>query len=159
MQDDNEYSGRDLSFQTENVAELIELYFRKGWTDGLPVIPPSTNSVEAMLKAAGLKGNDPVAEVRERNVCITADKVTINAVTAGCRPEYMPVVITSVKCLCHSDFGYHGIAARTDGASLVIIVNGPIARKIGINFGENLFGPGIRPNLTIGRALRLLMIN
>ncbi|MBC8458982.1 MAG: hypothetical protein H8D67_13390 [Deltaproteobacteria bacterium] len=159
MQDDNEYSGRDLSFQTENVAELIELYFRKGWTDGLPVIPPSTNSVEAMLKAAGLKGNDPIAEVRDRNVFITPDKVAINAVMAGCRPEYMPVVITAVKCLCHPDFGYHGIAASTGGASVVIIVNGPIARKIGINFGENLFGPGIRSNLTIGRALRLLMIN
>jgi len=66
MQDNNEYSGRDLSFQTENVAELIELYFRKGWTDGLPVIPPSTNSVEAMLKAAGLKGNDLYEQGKKR---------------------------------------------------------------------------------------------
>ena len=142
-----------------DAAEQIEQYFQKGWTDGLPVTPPSESSVGAMLEAAGLKGGDLVAEVDFRNVRITADKVAINAVMAGCLPEYMPVVVSAVKGLCHPDFGYHGIATSTGGASVVIMVNGPIAASLGINSRDNAFGPGFRPNMTIGRAIRLLMMN
>ena len=143
----------------EEAAALIELYYEKGWTDGLPVIPPSESSVNAMLTAAGLDGNSVVGEVNVRNTQITAQKVAINAVMAGCLPEYMPVVISAVKGLCHEDFGYHGVATSTGGASVVIIVNGPVAAGLGINAKDNAFGPGYRPNMTIGRALRLLMMN
>lgn len=147
------------SVTPRDAAELIELYFQKGWTDGLPVVPPSEDSVGAMLRAAGLKGDDVVGEVEARHTTITAEKVAINAVMAGCLPEFMPVVVSAVKGLCHPDFCYHGIATSTGGASVVIIVNGPIARELGINAGGNAFGPGHRPNMTIGRALRLLMMN
>ena len=75
-----------------DAAELIELYFQKGWTDGLPVAPPSESSVGAMLESAGLKGSDVIAEIGARNTVVTADKVAINAVMAGCLPEYMPVL-------------------------------------------------------------------
>ena len=140
-------------------AELIEFYFQKGWTDGLPVVPPSEDSVGAMLAGAGLKGDETVGEVEARNVRVTADKVAVNAVMAGCLPEFMPVVVSAVKGLCNPDFCYHGIATSTGGASVVIIVNGPIAARLEINGRDNAFGPGYRPNLTIGRALRLLMMN
>jgi len=143
----------------EDAAALIELYFEKGWTDGLPVVPPCENSVEAMLAAAELKGDDVVGEIPTRNVRITADKVAINAVLAGCLPEYMPVVVAAVKGVCHPDYGYHGPSTSTGGAAVAIIVNGPVIKRLGINARDNAFGPGFRPNATIGRALRLLMMN
>ena len=142
-----------------DAAELIEMYFQKGWTDGLPVVPPSEDSVGAMLRAAGLEGREVVGEVEARHTTVTAEKVAINAVMAGCLPEHMPVVVSAVKGLCHPDFCYHGIATSTGGAAVAIIVNGPIARRLGINAGGNAFGPGYRPNMVIGRSLRLLMMN
>jgi hypothetical protein len=151
--------GQGSSPGPQAAAELIELYFQKGWTDGLPVVPPGRESVRAMLDAAGLGEADSVGRVRTRNTTITADKVAINAVMAGCLPEYMPVVVSAVKGICHPDFEYHGSATSTGGASIVIVVNGPIAQKLGINSKDNAFGPGFRANLTIGRALRLLMMN
>ena len=142
-----------------DAAALIELYYEKGFTDGLPVVPPSEDSVAAMLAAGGLKGDEVLGEAAFRNIKVTADKVAINAVLAGCLPAYMPVVVSAVKGLLHPDFGFHGSATSTGGASVVIIVNGPVAGQLGINAGSNAFGPGFRPNVTIGRALRLLMMN
>jgi hypothetical protein len=147
------------NFKPQDAADLIEAYYQKGWTDGFPVVPPGNQSVSAMLAAAGLQPDQVVADIPTRNIVITADKVAVNAVMAGCLPEYMPVIISAVKGLCHPDFNYHGMATSTGGAALAIIVNGPIADRVGINSGENLFGPGFRSNMTIGRALRLLMMN
>jgi hypothetical protein len=143
----------------DEAASLIELYYEKGWTDGLPVVPPSRSSVDAMLQSARLESSEVVGEIPLRNVRITADKVAINAVMAGCLPSYMPVVVSAVKGLCSEEFGYHGFATSTGGASVVVIVNGPVSSALGINARNNAFGPGVRPNLTIGRALRLLMMN
>ncbi len=143
----------------QDAIELIELYFQKGWTDGLPVIPPTATSVKNMLSAAGLSEDDVVGEIPARNVKITADKVAINAVLAGCLPEYMPVVVATVKGICKPQFGYHGPATSTGGAAIAIIVNGPIIKQLGINARDNAFGSGFRPNATIGRTLRLLMMN
>ena len=140
-------------------AELISLYFEKGWTDGLPVVPPSETSVRKMLDAVDLTGDEVIGEVQVRNTQITSSKVAINAVMAGCLPEYMPVVLSAVKGLCHPDFGYHGFATSTGGAFVVVIINGPIPDTLGINARDNAFGPGCRPNMTIGRSLRLLMMN
>ncbi|MBF0277536.1 MAG: hypothetical protein HQM13_07095 [SAR324 cluster bacterium] len=139
--------------------ELIEQYYQKGWTDGLPVVPPNENAIKQMLAAAGLNGGDVVAEISLRNTKITAEKIAINAVMAGCLPEYLPVVISAVKGLSHEKFGYHGPATSTGGASIVVIVNGPVAQKLKINSKDNVFGPGCRANMTIGRAIRLLMMN
>jgi len=143
----------------QDPAELIEMYFRRGWTDGLPVIPPSEKTVNAALAAADLSADEVVGEIPARNVKITADKVAINAILAGCRPEYMPAVLAAVKGICHPDFGYHGPATSTGGAAIAIIVNGPMVGRLGINAADNAFGPGFRPNATIGRAVRLLMMN
>ncbi|MCZ6558569.1 MAG: hypothetical protein O7A69_12470 [SAR324 cluster bacterium] len=145
--------------EPQDAAALIELYYEKGWTDGLPVVPPSAASVAAMLEAGGLRAGEVVGEVPARNTAVSAEKVAINAVMAGCLPEYMPVVVSAVRGLTNPSFNYHGIATSTCGSSVAVIVNGPIAKRLGINAKDNAFGPGFRPNVTIGRSLRLLMMN
>jgi hypothetical protein len=138
---------------------LIEAYYEAGWTDGLPVVPPTDASVEAMLAAGGLRGNEVLGEIAGRNTAVVADKVAINAVMAGCRPEYLPVVVAAIRGLCDPAFAYHGPASSTGGSAIVLVVNGPIARRLGINRGNNAFGQGHRANATIGRAIRLVMMN
>jgi len=140
-------------------AALIEAYYDAGWTDGLPVVPPTEASIADMLKGAGLRGDEVLGEIAGRNTVVVADKVAINAVMAGCRPEYLPVVVAAVRGLCHPDFAYHGPASSTGGSAMVLIVNGPVAQRLGINGGNNAFGQGHRPNATIGRAVRLTMMN
>jgi len=143
----------------DDPAGLIEAYFERGWTDGLPVVPPTEKAVAEMLAGAGMRGDEILGEIPGRNTVVVADKVAINAVLAGCRPEYMPVVAAAIRALCHPDFAYHGPASSTGGSAMVLIVNGPIARRIGLNSGNNAFGQGWRPNATIGRAVRLVMMN
>jgi len=138
---------------------LIEAYYDAGWTDGLPVVPPTDATVAAMLDAAGLDGHEVLGEIPGRNTVVTADKVAINAVMAGCRPEYAPVVVAALRALCRPEFAYHGPASSTGGSAMVLIVNGPIARRLGINSGNNALGQGHRANATIGRAVRLAMMN
>jgi len=140
-------------------AELIEAYFERGWTDGLPVVPPTDKSIGEMLAGAALRGDEVIGEIPERGVVVSAQKLAINAVMAGCRPEYLPVVVAAVRGLCHRDFAYHGPASSTGGSAMVLIVNGPIAGRLGINSGNNAFGQGVRANATIGRAVRLTMMN
>jgi hypothetical protein len=146
-------------FSVKDEADAIEMAFDKGWSDGLPVVPPTEARVRAMLEAARLEPGHQVGFVTHRAVSITAEKVAINAVMAGCRPEYMPVVVAAVEGIADSRWSYHGPGTSTGGAGVLMIVNGPIARELDINAGDNLFGPGWRSNLTIGRAVRLVMRN
>src|SRR5439155_5161824 len=129
------------------------------WTDGLPVVPPTPDRVSAMLAAARLEAQQQVAFITNRAVSVTAEKVAINAVMAGCKPEYMPLVVAAVEGIGDPQWSYHGPGTSTGGAAVLMIVNGPIARELEINPGDNLFRPGWRANLTIGRDLRLLMRN
>ena len=146
-------------YTTQDMAEAMEFCYSKGWSDGLPVMPPTKDRIEAMLAAAGLEPDKQIAFIENRQVPVTAEKVAINAVMAGCRPEYMPVVVTTVEALADPRYGYHGPATSTGGSAVFMVVNGPIARELGINCGDNLFGPGWRANATIGRAVRLVMRN
>ena len=146
-------------FTAHDEADAIEQAFAKGWSDGLPVVPPTEARVRAMLDAARLEPGHQVAFIRDRAVAVTAEKVAINAVMAGCRPEYMPVVVAAVEAIGDPRWSYHGPGTSTGGAGVLMIVNGPIARELDINAGDNLFGPGWRSNLTIGRAVRLVMRN
>ena len=143
----------------QDPAALIEAYFERGWTDGLPVVPPTEKSVAEMLAGAGLRAEDHIGAIPDRHVVVTAQKLAINAVMAGCRPEYLPVVVAAVRGLCHADFAYHGPASSTGGSAMVLVVNGPITTAIGLNSGNNVFGQGVRANATIGRAVRLVMMN
>lgn len=143
----------------DDAIALVEAYYARGWTDGLPVVPPSEAAIAAMLAATGLGAGDVIGEIPGRNTVVTAGKLAINAVMAGCRPEYAPLVVAAVRGLCHADFAYHGPASSTGGSAMVLVASGAIVRRLGINSGNNAFGQGWRPNATIGRAIRLVMMN
>ncbi|GAX90613.1 hypothetical protein [Effusibacillus lacus] len=147
------------SVELTNWEEAIEYYFQMGWTDGLPIMPPTPEKVEAMLKQVGLEGNEVIGSIPERNRVITAEKVAINAVMAGCLPAYMPVVTAAIQAVLDPAFGVHGPTSSTGGAAILVIVNGPIIQQIGLNAGKNLMGTGSRANATIGRAVRLVLLN
>src|SRR6266571_5252784 len=146
-------------YKVDDAAGAIDLCFEKGWTDGLPVVPPTEPAVRAMLDAARLAPDAQIAYIRDRAMAVTAEKVAINAVMAGCKPEYMPVVVAAIEGIADPRWSYHGPGTSTAGAGVLMIVNGPIARELDVNAGDNLFGPGWRANLTIGRAVRLVMRN
>ena len=145
--------------EVNDTAEAIEFYYAKGWTDGLPVVPATEGSIRAMLDGAGLDPGDEVTFIEHRQVSVTAEKVAINAVMAGCLPEYMPVLVATLMAMGDPRFSYHGPATSTGGSAVLVLVNGPIIRELAINSGNDLFGPGWRANATIGRAVRLIMRN
>ena len=152
----------ELKSRRHSVSDLggaIELCYTNGWTDGLPVVPPTAERVVAMLEAAGLEADREIAFIENRQVSVSAEKIAINAVMAGCKASYMPVVVAAVEALADPAYGYHGPATSTGGSAVFMLVNGPIARELDINSGDNLFGPGWRANATIGRAVRLVMRN
>ncbi len=146
-------------YAVEGFQEALDLCYSRGWTDGLPVVPPTEPAVRAMLDAVGLEPDAQVAFITNRQVAISAEKVAINAVMAGCRPEYMPVVVAAIEGIADPRWGYHGPATSTGSAAVLTIVNGPIARRLDFNSGDNLFSPGWRANATVGRAVRLVMRN
>jgi hypothetical protein len=137
----------------------IEAAYARGWTDGLPVVPATERRVLDMLEGTTRKPDEVVAVVPPDLVACTVEKVAINAVMAGCQPEYLPVVLAAVEAACTDEFNMHGLLATTMPTAPVIIVNGPIRRAIGMNAGINVFGQGNRANNTIGRALQLVVRN
>ena len=139
--------------------EAIEACYARGWTDGLPVVPPTDALADAMLRAGPWAPGDVLLHEPVRNRAVTAEKAAINAVMAGCRPEYFPVVGAALQAIGDPAFMLHGPATSTGGSALMVIVNGPIAGRLDLNAGANLFGPGARANATIGRTLRLVLLN
>jgi len=146
-------------YEANDTSDAIEICYNKGWTDGLPVIPPTAEKIQAMLDAAGLAPGDEITFIEQRRASVTAEKVAVNAVMAGCKPEYMPVVAAALEAIGDPLYNYHGPATSTGGSAVFMLVNGPLALELGINSGDNLFGPGWRANATIGRAVRLVMRN
>jgi hypothetical protein len=137
----------------------IEAAFERGWSDGLPVVPPTEHRVMRMLEGTARGSQEVVAIVPPDMAECTVEKVAINAVLAGCKPEYLPVVIAAVEAACTDEFNAHGLLATTMPSGPVLIVNGPIRRALGMNSGINVFGQGNRANSTIGRALQLVIRN
>ncbi len=137
----------------------IEMMFARGWTDGLPVVPPTPERVLAMLEGTSRDPSDVVAVVPPDLVECTVEKVAIAAVMAGCRPEYLPWVLTSVEAVCNDEFNMHGLLATTMPVSPVLVCSGPGTRAIGMNSEGNALGQGNRANSTIGRALQLVVRN
>ena len=136
-----------------------EAMFDRGWSDGLPLVPPTPERVARMLTGTVRTPDAVVAIVPPDLVECTVEKVAVNAVMAGCRPEYLPVVLTALEAACTDEFNIHGLLATTMSNGPVLIVNGPIASEIGMNSGMNVLGQGNRANLTIGRALQLVIRN
>jgi hypothetical protein len=137
----------------------IEACYDRGWTDGLPVVPPTEARVMAMLEGTRRAPDELLGLMPPNLTPCTVEKVAINAVMAGCRPEYLPVVLAAVDALLEQDFGMHGVLASTRFVGPVLIVNGPIARRIGMNAGGNVLGQGNRANASIGRAIQLAVRN
>ena len=154
-----------LSSQRIDIAgtidDAIELCFERGWTDGLPVVPPTEAKVLAFLELAGLEPSHIIGVEPVRGRVITAEKVAINALMAGCRPEYMPVVVATVEAMVQHEYNLYSASGSTAGTAPLMIINGPIRKRLGFNSGHNLFagGPQFRANATIGRAIRLILIN
>lgn len=142
-----------------DAEEAIEYFFTQGWTDGLPIVPPTPSKVRAMLAEMNLEGTEIVGEIPERKCRITSEQVAIHAVMAGCLPAYLPVVLAAVRAVTKPEFGVHGPTASTGGASILAIINGPVVQQLNLNTGKNLMGTGNRANATIGRAIRLVMQN
>ncbi len=137
----------------------FEFLFDQGLTDGLPVVPPTPERVLRMLAATRRDPQSAVAIVPPNMAPVTVEKVAINAVMAGCKPEYLPVVIAAVEAICTDEFNIHGVLATTFFPTPVIIVNGPVRDRIGMNYGMNCLGQGNRANATIGRAVQLVVRN
>ncbi|MGH7333647.1 MAG: hypothetical protein ACREKS_13060 [Candidatus Rokuibacteriota bacterium] len=150
---------RSVAYETTDAFEANELFQANGWTDGLPIVPPTEAATLRFLEVAGLAPDDVIATEPVRRRRITAEKVAIAAVMAGGRPEYMPVVTALVRAMCEPTFNLHGCTASTGGSAPFVVVNGPIRRTIGMHATHNALGNGSRPNATIGRSLRLLIIN
>jgi len=140
-------------------VEAVRYLEREGWTDGLPVIPPTEPLVAEMLSHTKRAPDEVLGHMEPLRGTVTVEKVAANAVMAGCLPEYFPVVLASVRAVLQPEFHVGSTACTTGGSAPVIIVNGPIARRLGISGGTACFGGNIKPNATIGRALRLVMRN
>ena len=143
----------------DDAVGAIEHYFAAGWTDGLPIVPPTASKVMEFLDSAGRAPSEIVGVEPTKGRVITAEKVAINAVMAGCLPEYLAVVLAAIEAMTEDRYGLHGPSVSTQGAAPLTVVSGPIARELGINSGVGVFGPGHRANATIGRAIRLVVSN
>ena len=147
------------AYELEDQADLIEFYFEQGVTDGLPVVPPTEQRVQAMLAATRRPAAEVIAAVPPNYADATVEKIAVNAVMAGCKPAYLPVVLAGVRAMCDERANLHGVQGTTHTATPLFIVNGPIRRRLDINCATGVFGSGWRANATIGRALRLIMVN
>lgn len=154
----------DLRLQSREIdvgdaEDAIEACYERGWSDGLPVVPPTPVRVLRMLKGTSRAPDEVVGLMPPDLVPCTVEKVAVNAVMAGCKPEYMPVLLAALEASLTDAFGLHGLICTTMFGSPLIIVNGPVARAIGMNSGVNALGQGNRANATIGRALQLIIRN
>jgi hypothetical protein len=140
-------------------VDLVEWYYERGLTDGLPVVPPTAEKVEAMVDALGGEPGLVECRVPPRWGDLTRQVLAVNAVMAGCLPEYAPVVRAAMLALGDPAFNLNGVQATTHMAAPLLVVNGPIRTRIGMNRGANCFGSGNRANATLGRAIRLILLN
>ncbi len=150
-------------FEVDDSLEQVFDYFdeacAKGWTDGLPVFPATASRVAAMLRYTDREPDDVVGIVPPRNGAATIEKIAINAVMTGCRPEYLPVLIAAVEAMVQPVYNLYGRQTTTHPGAHLLIVHGPLRKELDVNCRQNVFGHGWRANATMGRALRLIMIN
>jgi hypothetical protein len=140
-------------------SEAVEYFFERGWTDGLPVVPPTPDLVAEFLGVVGLGPDVILGSVPERNRDLTVEKAAINSVMAGCRPEYFPVVVAALEAILDPSFNAHAAMSSTGGAALCLIVSGPLVEELGFFHLNNALGSGSRANASIGRAVRLVAMN
>lgn len=139
--------------------DVIEAMYDRDWSDGLPLVPPTELRVMRMLQGTERLPQEVLGKCPPHMRELTVEKVAVNAVMSGCKPEYMPVVLAAVEAVMDEQFGLHGVIATTMYVSPVLVVNGPIRKRIGMNAGVNALGQGNRANATIGRAVQLIIRN
>ena len=150
---------RARKIELGSLDDEFEFMFDQGFTDGLPIVPPTPERVLRMLQGTSLDAQEVIAVMPPNMAKVTVEKIAINAVMAGCKPDYLPVVIAAVDAVCTDEFNIHGVMATTMGATPVMVVNGPIRHRLEMNMGLGALGQGNRANATIGRALRLVIRN
>ena len=149
----------DVMEMNSDPVQIEEFFFEQGWTDGLPITPPTRAAVDAMLAQAGRNRSDALGPIPPRMRIAPLEKIAINAVMAGCRPDYFPVVLAAVEAVLDENCRLYGIQTATNNTTPLIIVNGPAVKRLGLNAGGNVFGAGNRANASIGRALQLVLRN
>ncbi len=149
----------DLLAVEDDLETINGLYFDRGWTDGLPIIPPTPDRVRRMLAWTDRAPDSVLLVVSPKRGEATVETVAIAAVMAGAPPQAMPLLVTAVEALGDPAFNLFGVMATTYPSGVLLIANGPLATEIGLHGGSGALGPGWRANATIGRALRLLLIN
>jgi hypothetical protein len=148
------------SLEAEDDFDAVNALMRsRGWSDGLPLIPPTAARVERMLVYCDRPWDQPVAKMAPRYGEATPLRLAANAVMAGCRPEYFPLLVLAIEAMCEEPFNLYAIQATTHLCAPLVVVNGPVAKELDINSGHNAFGPGWQSNATIGRAIRLALVN
>ncbi|MSO77841.1 MAG: hypothetical protein EXQ87_13185 [Alphaproteobacteria bacterium] len=147
------------TYAVDGVAEVQELFHGRGWTDGLPIVPPTRDAVEACLDRVTMAPDRLIGIEPVRAMAVTAEKLAINAVMAGCLPMHFPAVVAAWTAMMQPEFLLHGATASTGGCAIFVVLNGPIRREIGASGTFNALGNSDRPTAVIGRALRLALIN
>ncbi|MDP6564859.1 MAG: hypothetical protein QF578_08540 [Alphaproteobacteria bacterium] len=140
-------------------AEVNELFYRRGWTDGLPIVAPTMARVDAMVRGGGRPRTTVLGEAEPLKGQVTVEKVAVNAVMAGCETAHMPVVLAAVEAILEPEFNLRGVQTTDENVTPLIVVSGPLAKRLELNAGFGALGPGWRANAAIGRALRLVMHN
>jgi hypothetical protein len=144
----------------DSFEAVNEHFYQQGWTDGLPIVPPTPERVAAMLAGMPSRGAEDVIGVVPPGMGVaTLRSVAVNAVMAGCRPAYLPVVVAALSAVLEKPYGLAHRQTTTHAGAPLLIVNGPVIKELGLNYGNGVFGPGWRANATIGRALRLALVN
>src|SRR5437667_12819851 len=140
-------------------ADLIEELYARGVTDGLPVVVPTRARVDRAIAASGRGPDELIALVPPNGGRATVETVAVNAVMAGCRPEYLPVVLAAVEAVCDEVFDLHGVSATTNAPAPLVIVNGPLRATLDVNCGAGVFGSVWRAHANVRRALRLIRLH
>ncbi|MCC6531023.1 MAG: hypothetical protein IT531_00605 [Burkholderiales bacterium] len=141
------------------MTEAYEYAYDQGWTDGLPIIPPTAQAVRKFVAASGRKADDLIALLPPRKGCASVEAIAVSAIMAGCRAEYMPVVIAAVEAVADPSYPLELMQVTTNPMTPFLLVNGPVRDQLEINYRTGCLGPGWRANATIGRALRLVLVN
>jgi hypothetical protein len=149
----------ELVRDADPVATVNRLYRERGWTDGLPIVPPTIGRVDEMVAEGALERHAVLGEVEPLGGAATVEKIAANAVMAGCEPAHFPVVLAAVQALLDPAFNLRGVQTTDENVAPLLVVNGPLAARLGINAGWGALGPGWPANAAIGRAAHLVMHN
>ncbi|MSQ51257.1 MAG: hypothetical protein EXR28_05160 [Betaproteobacteria bacterium] len=150
---------RNVLVITGPSANVTNTFYQNGWTDGLPIVPPTAEAVREMLTGTDLPPAQVLGTMVPKNATVTVEKIAINAVMAGCRPTYLPVLIAAVEGMLEPDFDLAGVQCSTGPHSPLLLINGPVRGQINVNCSSGALGHGWQANASIGRAIRLILNN